>query len=99
MSHTPGPWWVGDGHSEVFGPCIMAEGVHEMDALAAVDAITSHDPDADARLIAAAPDLLGALASLVHRLNEVRWPNEAGWLFAEEQVDAARAAIAKGGAG
>lgn len=75
MSYTPGPWWVEEGHAEVFGPHIMAAGIQGPDALAAVDDITSQDAEADARLIAAAPELLEALETTARRLHSARHGN------------------------
>jgi hypothetical protein len=60
MTHTPGPWTLHPGgipyvkcgdDGPAFGPVVMAKGLSEMMA--------------NARLIAAAPDLLAALKALV----------------------------------
>lgn len=81
--HTPGPWYL-DAHDErgwfllsESGPDIMAE---PFDCA-----------DADARLIAAAPDLLSALEGMLEHadMGEI---NDEDTL---EAVNAARAAIAK----
>ena len=60
VKHTPGPWeWSDDGNGNCWGraglkPCVLSATVH---GLVYVD-------DADARLIAAAPDLLEALREM-----------------------------------
>lgn len=83
--HTPGPWEVKQfGGPQISGPegyaiCTMW-GALSVDELAGQDA-------ANARLIAAAPELLGALDRAVQRL-------EGDWA-ATEEVDMARAALAK----
>jgi len=62
--YTPGPWELREGWEEVFGPGIYTPGAHDMEPHAAVSQFAA-DPDADARLIAAAPDLLAALEQIV----------------------------------
>jgi hypothetical protein len=61
MSHTPGPWEVREGKEEVWGPAVYAMGAHDLQPLAAAET------EADARLIAAAPDLLAALEQIQQR--------------------------------
>ena len=85
--HTPGPWELREGYEEVFGPGIYTPGAHDTEPHAAVSQFAA-DPDADACLIAAAPDLLAAL-EYVERLNKQR-PMFGGDFAAE-----VRAAIAK----
>lgn len=64
--HTPGPWIVTDEHPN--NPTIRRRGEY---ALASTypqrgpDGIAAHDADANARLIAAAPDLLAACKGLL----------------------------------
>ena len=55
--HTPGPWEIREGAEEVYGTAIYEVGAHDLHPLAAVQ------NEADARLIAAAPNLLEALES------------------------------------
>ena len=55
MSHTPGPWIVGEHRGVWVGPVIRAEGGHKGIAFVVGES------DANARLIAAAPGLLAAL--------------------------------------
>lgn len=78
MSHTPGPWEVGDKRGVWVGPVVMAgngsRGV----------AFVCGESDANARLIAAAPDMLAAL--------EVYFRMDTSVV---EFVDAARAAVIK----
>ena len=65
VKHTPGPWeWSDDGNGNCWGraglkPCVLSATVH---GLVYVD-------DADARLIAAAPDLLEALRDALWALD------------------------------
>ena len=60
-SHTPGPWRIaGDGDHEEIELCCVESATHDAIAIVA-DAHTDHgDPMPNARLIAAAPDLLAA---------------------------------------
>jgi hypothetical protein len=65
-NHTPGPWavihsTVHPGMVEVFGPRIQVRG---FTVATDIDAGTADRIEADARLIAAAPDLLAALKDL-----------------------------------
>jgi hypothetical protein len=63
MTHTPGPWEIhhyGDNEGDIHGSngtlvCMMREG----------DTAPDQDWSADARLIAAAPDLLAACYKLI----------------------------------
>lgn len=90
MSHTPGPWVVGERkgcHTPIdsdswFG---LAKVVTRMGGS------RKDEPTgvANARLIAAAPELLEALEALVACITETRGPN------ANDAVTAARTVIAK----
>ena len=90
--HTPGPWRIGDAGTAVFPPKEVFASKPR--------AIASNLSRADARLIAAAPELLKALETLV-RGRPTTPPNHAvlgkdsvaymNWLAFES----ARAAIAK----
>jgi hypothetical protein len=80
--HTPGPW------------CAMSNAVYSDDT--AVCMITSYRDmtprqTANARLIAAAPDLLAALWGMVTSFHAVEWMEP----HMRESADKARAAIAK----
>lgn len=72
MKHTPGPWTIIDNHQPVRPPSIMAEHTPH-GAMCVCDLRykpTREEMDANARLIAAAPDLaavLRAYASLRKR--------------------------------
>lgn len=86
--HTPGPWHVGCGRASHI--------VYAADGYAVADAKTFHlkheSADANARLIAAAPDMLAALElakSIVERL----WPFE--FDYEREAEKAINDAIAK----
>lgn len=85
MNHTPGPWTM----TEEFGHCQRA--INYPDARDhALAVLQAGDPDellANARLIAASPDLLGALIRCVEAL-EARMPHAS-------MLPDARAAIAK----
>lgn len=58
-THTPGPWRTGDMYSTVFGP---KNGTPCPDVIADVH---SSNRIANAKLIAAAPEILGALEALL----------------------------------
>lgn len=60
MSHTPGPWRVGDAGATVFGPRTDAPSPRTVARITAKPCASDEDR-ANARLIAAAPDLLEAL--------------------------------------
>lgn len=94
--HTPGPWWVDepleDGGTEPIVAnaqwviCEVADGIDEDGAM-----------EANARLIAAAPDLLAALENLTPIL-EAAESNASGnpeWKWVSSRINTARAAIAK----
>lgn len=70
--HTPGPWRVGDAGATVFGPKTEAPSPVRI-ATVTNNAIPSDAQRANARLIAAAPELLDACEEAIaeaHRLNE-----------------------------
>ena len=75
--HTPGPW----------ESTLGASGCQAVEAEDGT-VVASYVSEANARLIASAPDLLEALESLVANLAE-------GDFISETRIDAARAAIAK----
>lgn len=83
VTHTPGQWRALNGRTatvEVPGGLIDCEDSGE----------SIEESRANARLVAAAPDLLAALRNLIE-LVEVRAPEAARW----PDVEAARQAIAK----
>jgi hypothetical protein len=87
--HTPGPWTANkptqsNGRAEVHaGPMLVAQAFNWM-----LDAEGDEQCWADARLIAAAPELLEALRLVVH-LNERDVP------MTDEELRVCRAAIAR----
>lgn len=94
--HTPGPWHChGDGWiTSDSVPRVAC--VADDDVLEGAVEVSDAQRDADARLIAAAPELLSALEGFVSRLNTRSAPRLAGDpLFVQALVDSARAAIAK----
>lgn len=91
--HTPGPWSVVDGHypsmREIHGPSFKINIVMSATDLNFQDYLSR---SADARLIAAAPDLLEALDGMLMEFNE----KMAGVTHDElAAIHAARRAIAK----
>lgn len=97
-SHTPAPWTA--EISDLLGMIVYAEPCQSM--IAALNATgaegAAYDADverqaANARLIAAAPDLLAALCGAVSLIEETDWT--AFSLSDRAKLDAARAAIAK----
>jgi hypothetical protein len=74
MSHTPGPWWVDEtktiGACGVYADVVDSQGDSEgCDVICSLLAYGKHvsreQRDANARLIAAAPDLLAACEALL----------------------------------
>lgn len=88
--HTPGPWTMHprfDDGAEVRALAPVAWcGVASTHGASSSQVIDAAEARANARLIAAAPDLLEACERLL------RW---AGWPHAEKDIELARAAIAK----
>lgn len=82
MGHTPGPWGVGEKRGVWVGPVVMA------DSRGRGVAFVCGESDANARLIAAAPDLLAACEELLIYLGDWDDPEN-------ETCAAARRAIAK----
>ena len=73
--HTPGPWYSRNGSSPHFQGQIASE------STGATVAISYSDEDgANARLIAAAPDLLDACLRMRDRLTELANDQDACWL-------------------
>jgi hypothetical protein len=63
--HTPGPWWIDNRNirSATVKPDWMPKGIKL--ATVVEGAVGSAESDANARLIAAAPDLLAALQAIM----------------------------------
>jgi hypothetical protein len=78
MSHTPGPWTVGDKRGVWVGPVISAE-----DGRKGV-AFVCGESDGNARMIAAAPELLSALRLAVSLLTRA---SDNGSLYGRYDVD------------
>lgn len=84
MSHTPGPWTYFYKHKyDEWHVVIPFEG-SSMNRALCPDGIQSNNREADARLMAAAPDLLEALCGVLRVADRKT-----------DEFDAARAAIAK----
>jgi len=81
---TPGPW-VADFDTELETPYWLVAEVNGIEIVAATDG----DEAADARLIAATPDLYGALEKAVEYNSETYEPDEPWWM------SEAKAALAK----
>jgi hypothetical protein len=87
--HTPGPWHVGsesgnDGEAEVIGSagrtvCWTADTFDDEEG-----AVITDEDRANGRLIAAAPELLGALQSLLYQAQQMEgmFPDEDGTIDA-----------------
>ena len=99
MNHTPGPWEIWSGaNTHCFDGIIRSP--HSPNAIAFVDAdvteidddVVRIDPSPNARLIAAAPELLEALRNCIEFIEDAQIV-EAQWHW--EPVKQARAAIAK----
>ncbi len=85
--HTPGPWSIANGSP----PQVIAPG--KCDICAMSGAASNESVMADARLIAAAPDLLEALQALVARHFTYHGGFVVDCNISEEEVERARAAI------
>jgi len=88
MKHTKGPWKVSDNvtkHNDTFRHGIIASErviawtLRHFDRDPSNCKVTDQD-DGDARLIAAAPDLLGALRLAIQALKNVRANGETAYL-------------------
>lgn len=89
---TPGPWRSGDHSHEVYDP-------HSGETICTMGntAFPSIFPEANACLIAAAPELLEALKGLLEHCAMVHkyWGDNSNQKQADSAIDKARAAIAK----
>ena len=99
VGHTPGPWWS-DG-SAVFignGDAVWREGhpgvLFTVDDLGGKDPRSAEQIEADARLIAAAPDLLAACEAIVAEDDRLLASGDCLTDICDH-IDRARAAIAK----
>jgi hypothetical protein len=94
MAHTPGPWEIRRSKMSTDGAfdyAVSAEGAPVLAEAFGRDAKGGWPPaEANARLIAAAPDMLAALKS---------WLEEVDGTYPFESLEPTRAAIAKAGDG
>jgi hypothetical protein len=80
VSHTPGPWWTDDRRP--FGGALQIQAQHrgERSSYCVASINGYEDPEANAKLIAAAPDLLELLQELVDiegpQPGHVMWANK-----------------------
>ena len=92
-AHTPGPWYI---RTHDYANVRGADGIfHDGSNLPIVNDVwgkTLAQADANARLIAAAPDLLAALAQLLAEVDDMT--KRAGWA-GNGGRDMARAAISR----
>lgn len=102
QSHTPGPWERGDGAANGCAGyiyCDDATGSAVASVVFSPDFIGRSDAEteANARLIAAAPELLEALKEIVKACEECEADENMSIVdaFTQDMEDAARAAIAK----
>ncbi len=88
--HTPGPWGLCDDRKD--GVSVITSGGDDGRSIAFIELVDVSEPEleANARLIAAAPDLLAALEAMV-AADEHGWPVNMGG----SARDAANDAIAK----
>ncbi len=98
MTHTPGPWHRDDGADKEYGVGYMiCDGPHIIAKIAGMGYPLGKGghptSDANARLIAAAPDLLAALDALIGLRDKPHGFHDLEWY--EPAFDQARAAIAK----
>ena len=92
MKHTPGPWTTiaGSVFTESDSPCYeIVHGNH------LTRSGTEEQRMADARLIAAAPELLKALEGILADVSSYGLAHPEGGRFECDHLDSARAAIAK----
>lgn len=95
MQHTPGPWtcFYKSKYDEWHVSVPMSQG--SMKWALFDDGVRSENPEADARLIAAAPDLLEALIAMEAEKADYMRSNKLGNPADEHTNKLARAAIAK----
>ena len=92
MSHTPGPWSI-QRHDKGDSRRLLVVGKSGM--VADVDWNDKDENEANARLIAAAPDLLAALKSMLKRAVALDQSATVDGLANCDAIAKARAAIAK----
>ena len=88
-AHTPGPWQI-DADAPIHPTGFYAGGYHSISSTDGEFQVTGFIGDANARLIAAAPDLAEALRQCVQYI-------ELDSEYLQPMIDRARAALAKAG--
>lgn len=107
-THTPGPWFVFAGREGIFNNCDVIVSAHVEDAIVCAMGHDMPEIASNARLIAAAPELLAALKAVTEHMDRAGGDAyampECPWCKAGPDGDhhgsdcelvAARAAIAK----
>ena len=95
QKHTPGPWYVLETKHCVGGP-LGPNGIGSGIAMCGMRARTPEEQEANARLIAAAPDLLDALKGIVREIRAYSSPEcDDADSIGYAELKAADAAIAK----
>mgnify|MGYP000882387027 CR=1 FL=1 len=95
-THTPGPWIVADIHPERACLSVAPEGKNPLCEDVATVYASNENADADARLIAAAPELLEALMFIVEQVsNEKNSHHTLGAFSRGVGIDMAKKAITK----
>lgn len=91
-AHTPGPWHLENTSKHAFSggmPKIVAECGHHIASIT-WNGHNERNGDANARLIAAAPELLGALETLINCHTGAPWQTEAvrraAWLKVQAAI-------------
>jgi hypothetical protein len=100
MSHTPGPWRVRGGAASVYAYDIVGpkgEDIGYANPTDGADEATVYPVAENARLMAAAPDLLAALKALTDSYTRLVNSGDCGFWDPETEtpIQDARAAIAK----
>lgn len=102
-SHTPGPWSYRQCRNKTRGIWIDCDASDERGKMLGGTLAEAYehgcgdgDQEANARLIAASPDLLAACKEITRVLNAIGWANVASdWPVVTDACELARAAIAK----
>ena len=95
IAHTPGPWDRGPYVGDNIHVITTTEHPWVGRIVAKVPALNIVDGEANARLIAAAPDLLAAIKALMAEVERRDNPSDEGCSSDCDQMDAAKAAVAK----
>ena len=90
--HTPGPWVASNDLCHVFGRSGWSVGPHGVTTAVCGDTPPAEEQEANARLIAAAPELLEALECVT---GLIAWARDHGASYTEPIEHMARNAIAK----